>query len=126
VVALSNEKALLVYGGPSKTIRVDLVSVSSSTITTETTLDISDVPLSSDTYSINIIALSETNAVIIANNGSGFYREVVIEGSELVLRENTDYTSGTFVQPATSNLHNVGVAKTSGSEGETVEVYCAV
>jgi hypothetical protein len=32
----------------------------------------------------------------------------------------------TFVQKATSNLHNVGVAKTSGASGETVEVYMAV
>lgn len=125
LVKLSEDSALWAYTYDGK-ICVRLMSVTSEGVLAKGALEISDVLLTSDTYSINIIALSETNAVIIANNGSGFYREVVIEGSELVLRENTDYTSGTFVQPATSNLHNVGVAATSGSEGETVEVYCAV
>ena len=31
-----------------------------------------------------------------------------------------------MIQKATSNLYNVGVAKTSGEEGEMIEVYCAV
>lgn len=41
-----------------------------------------------------------------------------------VITENNG-GNGIFVQPSTSRLHNVGVAKTSGAAGETVDVYCA-
>ena len=67
------------------------------------------------------VALSENKALVAYERGIfGAFASLSIS--------NTTITPGsggsTYVQPATSRLHNVGVAKTSGTEGQMVDVYC--
>ena len=76
----------------------------------------------------NLLALSESNILLVSNEGISRgtnYRGLTISGNTITA-EATDVAGGTSVKPATSNKYNVGVAKTSGAEGETVEVYRAV
>jgi hypothetical protein len=90
-----------------------------------TVITLTDIVCSKESYFIyqSNVGFTETQAVVLF--GDGTYVGLSIDGSTITVKEQT-YEGGTFVQPATSNLHNVGVAKTSGIEGETVEVYCAV
>lgn len=69
----------------------------------------------------SVIAFSPTSALVAYNNGTGAYATLSIDG-DTITADSAEI--GTYVQPATSRLHNVGVAKTSGTEGETVDVYC--
>ena len=67
----------------------------------------------------DILSFSPTSALVIHNSGGGLYTSLTIDGADIKM-EGT----GTYVQPATSRLHNVGIAKTSGTEGRMVDVYC--
>lgn len=68
-----------------------------------------------------VVALSSASAIVLhTNTGSAglIYTGLNIKGDAL-----TTEGEGTFVQPATSRLHGVGVARTAGEEGELVAVY---
>lgn len=69
----------------------------------------------------SVIAFSPTSALVAYNNGTGAYATLSIDG-DTITADSAEI--GTYVQPATSRLHNVGVAKTSGTEGQMVDVYC--
>lgn len=45
-------------------------------------------------------------------------------GSKIVPSLEINQLTSTYVQPATSRLHNVGVARTAGTAGEKIDVYC--
>lgn len=55
-----------------------------------------------------------------ADINAGDFVEFINASGEIT--SNPDNTA--FVQPATSRSHYVGVAKTAGTTGETIEVYC--
>ena len=119
-VALSENKVLVSYVadnipyGTSQilTINGDDITIGESTVFDYNTL-----------YSSDIIAFSDNSALVVYNNGLGKYSSLSIDDTTITADGGVE---GTYVQPATSNLHNVGVAKTSGADGETVEVYQAV
>lgn len=69
----------------------------------------------------SVIAFSPSSALVAYGNGTGAYATLSIDG-DTITADSAEI--GTYVQPATSRLHNVGVAKTSGTEGEMVDVYC--
>ena len=71
---------------------------------------------------ISLVTLSNASALVFYNSSTGQYKSLNIDGTTIT--ESSAGEAETFVQPATSRLYNVGVAKTGGTEGETVEVYC--
>lgn len=114
VVALNKNKALVIYGNEGK---CTILTIDGETITVGTEADF-DANTVSHT---SLLAFSENSALVVYNNSTGAFAGLTIDGDTITVNTTE---SGTFVQPATSRLHNVGVAKTSGAEGETVEVYC--
>ena len=121
VCALSDSKVLVAYadGGNSSYGTAQTLIVDDTTITAgeKTVFDYNTI-----TYS-SLVAFSDNAALVVYDNALGMYSSLSIDGAIITANDNEE---GTYVQPATSNLHNVGVAKTSGAEGEMVEVYCAV
>lgn len=78
---------------------------------------------SNEVRSISAVPMGNNSATVFCNNnGASEYIQVTYTDGRLT--KNASGDAGTFVQPATSNLFNVGVAKTSGTAGETVDVYC--
>ena len=65
----------------------------------------------------------DTALVIFSDTSIGLYRCLKIDGYDISIQE-TEKPNGVLVQPATSRLHNVGVAKTGGVGGQMVDVYC--
>lgn len=118
IVPLPNNSALFVYRGVSGKGSAVILTANGTTVEkgTVTTFESLDTKLVA-------IADFSANSVLVAYNCSGAskFKGLIINDTSIIVEENE---SGTFVQPATSNLFNVGVAKTSGTEGETVDVYC--
>ena len=121
-VALSDSKVLVAYrdDGNSSYGTAIVLTVSGTTITVGT----AKVFESASTTYTSLVAFSETSALVAYNKGQGGFCGLTIDGTTITVQETDDGTNGTFVQPATTRLHNVGVAKTSGAEGDTIEVYC--
>lgn len=116
--ALSESKVLAVYRDPqnSNVGKAVAVTIGDNIVAgTPIVFDYGDVTNSS------VVALSPTSALVAYANGAGAYATLSIDG-DTITADSAEI--GTYVQPATSRLHNVGVAKTSGTEGETVDVYC--
>ena len=69
-----------------------------------------------------LIALATNSVLLINDDDFGQCRNLTIDSDGRITLDNIPI--GSYVQPATSRYHNVGVAKTSGSAGDTIEVYC--
>lgn len=115
-VALTTNKALVVYKNnrDSKSYAV-VATVDGMTVTLGEAVvyDEGNVDIN------NLIAFSDSSAVNIFANE-------FIAGVGMMVADDTveiNQLTSTYVQPATSRLHNVGVAKTGGIAGEKVEVY---
>lgn len=117
VCALSENKVLLLYTGESDKYGKAIVVTFSDTITANnfSALDYNDITCAS------VVAFSPTSALVTYGNGTGVFASLSIDG-DTITADSAEI--GTYVQPATSRLHNVGVAKTSGTEGQMVDVYC--
>lgn len=118
-VALTENKALVTYRDDVNTVMfATILTVSGTGIMSES---YSESFLVGVAYDVSSVALTE-NGVLVAYimSSGGKFTNLNIA--------NTSVTPGsggsTYVQPATSRLHNVGVAKTSGTEGQMVDVYC--
>lgn len=123
VVTLSENTVLIVYTNVTKSNKgyATALTIDGYTVKSRGT-DIVFEDLA--TSFCSLVAFSDNSAMVFYNNSSaGKFKSFLIDGTTITDQEASEY-GGTFVQPATSNLHNVGVAKTSGAEGETVEVYC--
>lgn len=75
-------------------------------------------------YGISLIAFSEGSVLSVNSGDLATCVGAIIDGTNITVNSSPEVIVGTYVQPATSSLHNVGVAKTGGAAGETVEVYC--
>lgn len=73
----------------------------------------------------DLIVFSSDSALAVYSNGEGAFKSLNINGTTITTIDNSG-TNGVFAKKAKSRLHNVGVAKTSGSDGEYVDVYCAL
>lgn len=113
VALLSENTVLLSFGYARQILTVDGTTIKSKKTTTETITSNSDIPYA--------LALSPSSVLIVIKN-SYYLFDVAEDGT--MTRVSTTTTNGTFVQKATSRIHNVGVAKTDGSEGDIVDVYC--
>ena len=123
LVALSETKVLLCYLGTAQVFSVDGATITAGD---ELVFNQSSEGVTQGTDK-DIVVFGDNSALVAYNDGNGAskYQFLEIDGTTVTPIEAPE-TQGTFVQKATSNLHNVGVAKTAGAEGETVEVYCAV
>lgn len=117
---LSANKILCVYAdaGDSSLCKAKVLTINEdNTITVGDPSTLNNVAVSN----ISVMTFSETSALIMFYDGYRSYSSLTIDGTTVT---NDSFTVGTYVQPATSSLHNIGVAKTGGAAGETVEVYC--
>jgi hypothetical protein len=119
--ALSSDKVLITYNDVNNSYHgTAVVAVTDGTSLTFGTPVVFD---DGTVYNTEVTALSESSALVAYNQGGGgCYKTLLVGGMTISVADGQ--TGGTFVQPATSTLHNVGVAKTAGAEGETVDVFC--
>ncbi len=86
-------------------------------------INLSEMTISNNKYAGFFAAYNEmcvfSHTSAIAFLVDGTFQGLIIDPNTLSVTRQ----SGTFVQPATSRLYNVGVAKTAGAAGETVDVY---
>lgn len=123
-VALSESQVLVTYNDKSNSGRgtAILLSVEGTTITAGSKVVFAD----GNTTDISVCAFSSGSVLVAySDNGVSMYKSLNINNDSITVVNEAE-TKGTFVQTATSNHHNVGVAKMGGAEGETIEVYCAV
>jgi hypothetical protein len=126
IVALTDSKVVVVctyYNGSTYHLGGLVCTIDGTTISQGT-----ETRLTDDLVSIEAsasVAFSDSSVFVISIGSICTYTGATIEDTTITVNTESEGI-GTFVQPATSNLHNVGVAATSGSEGETVEVYQAV
>ena len=115
--ALSENQALVVYAynnyGRAQVLTVDEYAITSSG---QYTFDHYTVT------STALVPLSESSALVAYNNATGAIANLTVDPDSNAITADSAET-GTFVQPATSRLYNVGVARNSGEEGELVAVY---
>jgi len=127
VCALSSNKAVVVYDEEqyekctfARVLKIDADASASDAITMGDAVEIDNYDISD----VDVTALSESSVLVTYNRqGAGKYKTLTIDDMTITV-EDDGQTGGTFVQPATSTLHNVGVARSAGAAGETVEVYC--
>lgn len=67
----------------------------------------------------SVVAFSETSAFVAFNNNTGAFSGLTIDGASVA---SDGMGVGTYVQPATSNVHFAGLALTAGVEGDYVDV----
>lgn len=82
------------------------------------------VPIDGTTNALHIVPSSETSGVLFREGSTGAFISYEITADGVIFQENTNTTNGTYIQPATSRLYNVGVAVGYGAEGQTIGVYC--
>jgi hypothetical protein len=117
IIALSENKALVAYRDGSQYGTAVVLTVDGSTVSNGS----STIFNSGSTAYIDLVAISSNSAFAVYDaDGVSRYTSLVVDGTTITCSDE----SGTFVKPATSALVPTGVAKTSGAEGETVEVYC--
>lgn len=118
IVPISTTQAVLVYqyatiNSYARIIRVSGEDLNTGIITGAIEFDNGKVDIN------QLIAFSDSSVVNIFANEFIAGVGMTIDGDEITLNQLTS----TYVQPATSRLHNVGVAKTAGSAGEKINVY---
>lgn len=121
VKALTSNKVLALYVN-NLSLKCRVITIGEESITAGEETALLDFDSSSAFSTAYILPSSKSSVLVIYSGAASAYLSLSIDGDNVT----RDELIGTFVQPATSNLHNVGVAKTAGAEGETVEVYCAV
>lgn len=117
-VALSSNKVLLTYKGSSTFLTGKVLTINDTGIEEGEEVSINDLAITNN----SIAVMSENHVIVACNADVGRYYDLKINGTTITV----DEVLGEFVQPATSNKVPVGVAKTAGTEGETVQVYRAV
>ena len=83
------------------------------------------IPMTGTTDHVSIVPYSETSGLIVREGSTCSFMVYELTDTGVTFISNTNTTNGTFVKPATSSLYNVGVAKSAGTAGQTIQVYCA-
>ena len=111
--ALTESKVLVTYSNKGTVFSVDGLSLSSG----------DEIEFCDAATDKAIISFSDNSALVIYNDGAlGAYQSLSIIDSTITVDDVS--SCSVKIQPATSSLHNVGIAKTSGKEGDVIEVYC--
>lgn len=118
-VALTDSKVFVAYTYVTSAHAVVCdISGTSVSVGTALSLESGRSAISSN----SVVAFSDDSVFVISSGSSCVYVGATIDGTTITVNAESEGI-GTYVQPATSNLHNVGIAATSGAEGETVDVY---
>lgn len=120
IETLDNNRVFITYiETTGRSILSAILTINDTEIITNPTIAVMS---SSVTYSYHTaIPIKFSNYSIVVFSHSGTYCGLTIDGT--TISKNEDALAKTFVQPATSNDVPVGVAKTAGADGETVQVY---
>lgn len=121
IVALSENKFLLAYGTSQNKMKIRTITRNGSTLTVNSSIILGNNG-ANNTF---LVPFSTNSALLIYRDGVGKYQGISIEGDEVILQDNTNDTSGIFIQSGLSRQHNVGVARTGGTEGQICDVYIA-
>ena len=118
-VKLTENKGIRFYGKYARVFTIDGTDITEGELYT---LDTTATSLTNT----KAIALSGSSVLLVCcdSGAAKYYFFEITDTTITLVNPEASETQGTFVQPAVSNMYNVGVAKTSGAEGETVEVYC--
>lgn len=117
---LTENKILLSYDGSAF-----ILTVKGSSLNVGEAVIFNDNGFENTSYGTykSVLALSPNSALVVyAGAASGKYVGLSIDDNKITVNEISDI--GIFVKKATSSYHNIGVAKTSGKEGDIIEVYC--
>lgn len=131
IVALGARRALAIstgYVNPKYTTEVYELSVHAGTITTVQSVTLLEQTTAGLTCA-NLVKTSQSSALFVGNIADNTLKGLGYWGMDIgdaITVAATDAAGGTSVRPATSNKYNVGVAKTSGAAGATVDVYRVV
>lgn len=129
IVALGARRALAIFTGyvnPKYTTEVHELSVLAGTITKAQSVTLLEQRDTAALTCTNLVVPSQGSALFVGNildaiiGGLGYWG---LDLGETIKAAELGQAGGTFVHPATSNKYNVGVAKTTGAAGETVDVY---
>lgn len=83
------------------------------------------IPMTGTTNHVSVVPYSETSGLIVREGSTCSFIVYELTDTGVTFISNTNTTNGTFIKPATSSLYNVGVAKSAGTAGQTIQVYCA-
>lgn len=83
------------------------------------------IPMTGTTNHVSVVPYSETSGLIVREGSTCSFMVYELTDTGVTFISNTNTTNGTFIKPATSSLYNVGVAKSAGTAGQTIQVYCA-
>lgn len=128
VAPLTPSKALAVgefNDGTKVETRAMVVTLGGTAVTIGTSAVI-DTNTTWSTTPADLVTLSESSALFAySKSGSTRYRGLTIDGTTVTVAA-AEAPGGTTVKKANSNSDIVGIAKTSGSAGVTIDVYRAV
>lgn len=117
---LSENKVLMTSGASNTTYAVVMELVDNNLIIGK------QVQIDDFAASISyVIPFSESSAVTVYSKSStsnGICKTLEINGNEVAVFDMNE-TNGTYVQPGVTRYGEIGIAKTSGSAGELVDVY---
>lgn len=125
IVALTDSKVFATYQFRSRSSPTYSVYGIVSTINGTSLSNGTSVLLcsSSTSYSSTpVVAFSDDSVFVLCCGAISTYIGATVEDKTITVNTESEGI-GTYIQPATSRLHNVGIAATSGTEGETVDVY---
>jgi hypothetical protein len=129
LVALGTRSALAIstgYNNLTYKSEVYELSVHAGTITKAQSVTLLDRSGAAGLTCANLVKQPQGSALFVGNiadsaiNGLGYWG---LTTGETITPAALNQPGGTRVRTATSNKYNVGVAKTSGAAGETVDVY---
>lgn len=122
-IAILNDKLIvLIKNAGFNYIRsYSLDDFSYTEIRTEEIVNGNLLPVTNSNSLVGAFSITEFSTGGLASDGVYAFSFTIADDGTIT---ETDGENGTFVQPATTRLHNVGVAKTSGAEGDTIDVYC--
>lgn len=135
IVALDHERALALYNKNSASAVVAVLTAKDSKLENGGELLVAQVMSGIGAKYSRLLAFSPDNVLLVGSLGTkeldsystytpARYRQIKIDGA-VASTVPMDTAGGTTVRQATSNKHNVGLAKTGGSDGATVDVYRA-
>jgi hypothetical protein len=117
-----NKIVILFQHKISKRLLAAVYEINKKSITVGPTATI--IPAGSNIKAFSV--LSENTAVLFyedIDSGASSYNILIVDDANCTIK--SDYIKlGSLVRRATSNLYVSGVAKTSGTEGESIQVYC--
>lgn len=121
LTAISEDKVLMI----DDVNKLTMLQIESTTVARLSSYN--DASIASAPARGSLEPIGNNNFILFSDyGGSGGFMTVQTNDDVITLDKDTEAERGTFVRRATSNSHSIGIAKTSGEGGATIEVYRAV